>query len=261
MAEFTGRTRVLLAGESWTSTATHIKGFDQFATVSFHLGAEPLVAALAGSRFELTYMKAHEAAADFPLTLAGLDAYQAVILSDLGANTLLLHPDVWFKGQPVPNRLRLLREWVAGGGALLMIGGYYSFQGINGGARYHRTPVEEVLPVDCLPYDDRVEVPEGFAAELVEPEHPILEGLGGAWPLLLGCNEVRLKQRADVRLLARLPADQGGHPLLVAGTYGKGRTLAWTSDIGPHWLPQAFADWPGYAQLWRQALSWLTGAG
>ena len=47
----------------------------------------------------------------------------------------------------------------------MMIGGYYSFQGINGGARYHRTPVEEVLPVECLPYDDRVEVPEGFAAE------------------------------------------------------------------------------------------------
>jgi uncharacterized membrane protein len=146
-----GKTRVLLAGESWTSHATHIKGFDQFPTVSFHLGAEPLVAALADSDFELTYMKAHEAAADFPLTLAALNDYAAVILSDLGANTLLLHPDVWFKGQPVPNRLRLLRTWVAGGGALMMIGGYYSFQGINGGARYHRTPVEEVLPVDCLP--------------------------------------------------------------------------------------------------------------
>ena len=169
MAEASGRTRVLLAGKSWTSAATHIKGFDQFPTVSFHLGAEPLVAALAGSAFELTYMKAHEAAAEFPLTRDALDAYAAVILSDLGANTLLLHPDVWFKGQPVPNRLRLLRDWVAGGGALMMIGGYYSFQGINGGARYHRTPVEEVLPVDCLPYDDRVEVPEGFRAELLSP--------------------------------------------------------------------------------------------
>ena len=142
--------------------------------MSFHLGAGPLVAALADSPFELTYMKAHEAAADFPLTRDALDAYAAVILSDLGANTLLLHPDVWFKGQPVPNRLRLLRDWVAGGGALMMIGGYYSFQGINGGARYHRTPVEEVLPVDCLPYDDRVEVPEGFSrrAARARPSDP-----------------------------------------------------------------------------------------
>ena len=131
--------KVLLAGESWTSAATHIKGFDQFASISFHLGAEPLLAALAGSKFDLTYMKAHEAATDFPLTLDALDAYSVVILSDLGSNTLLLHPDVWFRGQTVPNRLKLLREWVGRGGALMMIGGYYSFQGINGGARYHKT--------------------------------------------------------------------------------------------------------------------------
>ena len=37
----------------------------------------------------------------------------------------------------------------------MMVGGYYSFQGINGGARYHGTPVEEALPVEILPYDDR----------------------------------------------------------------------------------------------------------
>ena len=137
---------------------------------------------------------------------------------------------------------------------------YYSFQGINGGARYHKSPVEAVLPVECLPVDDRVEVPEGFTAELVRPEHPILAGLPSPWPVLLGCNEVRLKSGPGIELLARLPDDAGGHPLLVAGTHGQGRTLAWTSDIGPHWLPPPFADWPGYARLWRQALAWLTGA-
>jgi len=248
--------KVLLAGESWTSTSVHIKGFDQFATASYHLGAEPLVHALKGSPFELTYMKAHEVATDFPFTLEELGAYDVVILSDLGSNTLLLHPDVWLRGTTVPNRLKLLKEWVGGGGALMMIGGYYSFQGINGGARYHRTAVEEVLPVECLPYDDRIEVPEGFRAELTRPDHPVLAGLSGEWPVLLGCNEVRLKPGAE--LLARLPDDQGGHPLLAVGTYGSGRTLAWTSDIGPHWLPKDFSDWEGYAALWRQALTWLT---
>ena len=54
----------------------------------------------------------------------------------------------------------------------MMIGGYYSFQGINGGARYHKTPVEEVLPVTCLPVDDRVEVPEGFAPVVDRPAEP-----------------------------------------------------------------------------------------
>jgi uncharacterized membrane protein len=252
-------TKVLLAGESWMSAATHYKGFDQFTSTTFHLGAEPLVDALKGSEFELRYMPAHEAATSFPMTAEGLDEYGAVILSDLGSNTLLLHPDVWLKGRPVPNRLKLIRDYVARGGGLMMIGGYYSFQGFNGAARWHKSPVEEVLPVTCQPFDDRVEIPEGFRAELTAPDHPILAGLDGEWPLLLGLNEVTLKTRADVHLLARAPAAEGGHPLLAVGTHGRGRSVAWTSDIGPHWLPDSFVAWPGYARLWRQSLAWLTG--
>ncbi len=249
--------KVLLAGESWVSAATHYKGFDQFGTVTFHLGAEPLVDALKDSPFELTYMPAHECAEKFPLTLEGLQAFDAIILSDLGANTLLLHPEVWLHGRPVANRLKLVERYVRDGGGLAMIGGYFSFQGINGGARWHKTAVENVLPVTCLPVDDRIEVPEGFSAVLKEPTHPILDGLAGEpWPLLLGLNEVVLKPEAQ--LLAELPADQGGHPLLATARFGKGRSLAWMSDIGPHWLPTPFVEWPGYARLWRQSLAWLT---
>jgi uncharacterized membrane protein len=46
--------------------------------------------------------------------------------------------------------------------------------------------------------------------------------------------------------------------LLVLGRFGKGRTAVWTSDIGPHWLPQTFVDWPGYAMLWKNLLGWVT---
>ncbi|HLB80240.1 MAG TPA: glutamine amidotransferase [Dongiaceae bacterium] len=250
------RKKVLLAGESWVTTATHIKGFDQFDTVTFHLGAERLVEALRDSRFDLTYMPTHEAATDFPMRLAELQAYDAVMLSDIGSNTLLLHPDVWLRGKTVPNRLKLIRDYVRAGGGLVMIGGYYSFQGINGGARYRGTAVEEVLPVSLLPYDDRVEVPEGFRAVIAKPGHPILAGLGPEWPALLGFNEVAPKAGAEV--LARVPDGDGGHPLLVAGGYGAGRAVAWTSDIGPHWVPDDFAAWPGFARLWRQILGWLT---
>ena len=35
--------RVLLAGESWISQATHIKGFDEFSSTTFHTGAKVLV--------------------------------------------------------------------------------------------------------------------------------------------------------------------------------------------------------------------------
>ncbi|NNH59990.1 cytoplasmic protein [Rhizobium laguerreae] len=250
--------KILLVGESWVSSATHYKGFDQFGSVTFHLGAEPLVKALAGSAFELTYMPAHEAVEKFPFDIAGLDAYDAIILSDIGANSLLLPPDVWLHSRTVPNRLKLLKAWVEKGGGLLMVGGYFSFQGIDGKARWRRTPVEDTLPVTCLPYDDRVEIPEGTVAEVVKPKHPTMRGLEGAWPVLLGVNEVEVRDRADVEIVARLPQNQGGHPLLVVGTHGTGRTAAWTSDIGPHWLSPAFCKWEGYGRLWKNILGWLT---
>ncbi len=253
------RTEVLLVGESWVSAATHYKGFDQFSSVTFHKGAEPLVDALRDSAFNLTYMTAHEAAESFPFTIEALRQYRAIILSDIGANTLLLPPLVWLRGQPTPNRLKLIRDWTQEGGGLLMVGGYLTFQGIDGRGRWRRTPVEDALPVTCLPYDDRLEVPEGFRPVVTgNPDHPILRGLGVEWPVLLGANEVELRGRADVEVLARLPEDQGGHPLLVTGQYGQGRTLAWTSDIGPHWAPEEFVRWPGYAALWRNVLSWAT---
>ncbi len=250
--------KVLLAGESWVSTATHIKGFDQFPTVTYHTGADELLAALKDSAFDVEFMPAHLAQKEFPQTFEALSAYDAVVLSDIGANTLLLHPDTWIHSKRTPNRLKALKTYVENGGALLMFGGYYSFQGINGGARFKGTPVEEVLPVTCLPVDDRVEVPEGFDPVITgASDHPILKGLGGEWPYLLGFNEVKVKDGAEV--LATVSTEYGSLPLLVTGTYGKGRTLAWTSDVGPHWLPPQFIAWDGYKTLFEQMLLWSVG--
>jgi len=250
--------KVLLVGESWVSSATHYKGFDQFGSVTFHLGAEPLVNALKDSDYQLTYMPAHEAAEKFPFTMAELDLYDVIILSDIGSNTLLLPPQVWLHSKTVPNRLKLIKQWVEKGGSLLMVGGYFSFQGIDGKARWRRTAVEDVLPVTCLPYDDRVEMPEGAKPLLLQPDHPTVAGLDGDWPLLLGVNEVEVRQREDVEIIARLPDDQGGHPLLVTGHFGTGRSAVWTSDIGPHWLSAEFCAWAGYARLWKNILGWLS---
>ncbi len=253
----TSKKKVLLLGESWVSAATHYKGFDQFGSVTFHTGADDFVATLQGGDFDVTWLTAHAAVTGMPFTAEGLDVYDAVVLSDIGSNSLLLHPDVWLTGKPVPNRLKLLREWTRRGGGLVMMGGYLTFQGIDGRGRWARTPVEDALPVTCLPYDDRIEVPEGFTAELVgASQHPILQGIPGEWPLLLGANELKPKDGADV--LARLPAEEGGHPLLVTWTFGAGRTVAWASDIGPHWCPTPFVQWPGYGQLWNNMLGWVT---
>jgi len=153
----------------------------------------------------------------------------------------------------MPNRLQLIKQWVGEGGGLMMCGGYYSFAGIYGQAKYYHTPIEEILPVNIHTFDDRIETPEGLIPEIVRPDHPILKDMPKQFPPLLGFNELVLKPDAD--LLATI----GDFPLLATIKFEKGKTMIWSSDIGPHWCPEAFMNWEGYARLWRQSVKWLCG--
>ncbi len=120
--------RVLLAGESWINATTDYKGYDAFPHAQLEIGCARLLEALAAEGHEVTHLPSHLVAEDFPSTLDELDAYDVVILSDIGANSLLLPPVVFSQGRPFPNRLKLLAEWVRRGGGLMMAGGYLSFQ-------------------------------------------------------------------------------------------------------------------------------------
>lgn len=248
--------KVLLAGESWTSQSTHIKGFDHFSGAEYQTGMEGLERALAGGPVELIHMPGHLVPTRFPSTLEEMNQYDVIVLSDVGANSVLLHPDTFVRGQRTVNRLRLLADWVRGGGGFMMIGGYLTFQGINAAAAYRGTPIEKVLPVALEIGDDRVEVPEGFTPEAVLPDHPAISGIPGDWPYLLGFNRSTLRPGADLILKAGGDYDS---VLLAASKQDKGRSMVWSSDIGPHWLPKQFMDWPGYAQLWTQCFMWLAG--
>jgi uncharacterized membrane protein len=198
-------------------------------------------------------MPAHAVPTDLPDTLEGLSRYDVIVLSDIGADTILLRPETFIDGRVTVNRLSLLREWVLAGGGLAMAGGYLSFQGIGGRARYRRTPIEDMLPCTIDPWDDRVEVPEGAVASVVVTDHPVVAGIDARWPALLGYNRVAL--RDDATLLG----EYDGDPMLAVRNAGAGRTLIWTSDIGPHWCPETFLSWPGYTTVWLQAVAWLAG--
>jgi uncharacterized membrane protein len=248
-----GRRRILIAGESWTVHSIHQKGFDSFTTTEYAEGVAWLRTALETGGWEIDYQPAHVAARNFPATVDALSQYACVILSDIGSNTLLLHPDTFVRSQPLPNRLEALRDYVHGGGGLVMVGGYMTFQGIDGKARYGGSPVEEALPVTMLTHDDRVEIPDGVVAKVTLSAHPILRDVKGKWKPVLGYNRVMPKPGADVVAMV------GGDPLLVAGSYGKGRSVAFTSDCGPHWIPPPFIAWPGYTALWRGIASWVSG--
>ena len=60
------------------------------------------------------------------------------------------------------------------------------------------------------------------------------------------------------RLCWRCHRKEVGHPLLVVGEAGKGRTGAWTTDIGPHWLPNEFLRWHGFKPLWSNLIHWVS---
>jgi uncharacterized membrane protein len=248
------RGRVLIAGESWVTHSIHQKGFDAFTTTSYHEGVGPLREALEAGGFVVDYLPNHLAARDFPASAEALSGYGAVILSDIGANTLLLHPDTFERSVPLPDRTLAIRDHVAAGGGLVMVGGYLTFSGVEGRARWSGTPVEEALPVRISPSDDRVEVPGGVVPVVRDPGHPIVAGLAGDWPALLGYN--RVVARGDAATVVGV----GDDPLIVAGTFGRGRGVAFTSDCGPHWCPPPFVGWPGYARLWQQLVAWAAGA-
>lgn len=104
--------KFLLAGESWVSSSTHYKGWDFFSSTVFETGIKYLDQAYKDTEIIFSHMPNHRAATEFPLSIEGLSIYDVVCLSDIGANTLLLHPNTWNQGISTPNRLKILAEWV-----------------------------------------------------------------------------------------------------------------------------------------------------
>jgi len=247
--------RILIAGESWMTTSTHVKGVDEFSVHSYVEGVGPLRDALRARGHEVVHLPAHLVPTDFPADAAALQAYDLVVLSDIGANSIQLAPGVFERFQPGQDRLAALRDWVGDGGALLMIGGYLSFSGFQARAAFRQTVLAEVLPVTMLPEDDRVEQPAGIVPTVDDAAHPALGGAGTDWPLLLGYNRVVAKDGAEV------PVRVGDDPLVALAPFGRGRAGAFTSDCSPHWAPPAFCEeWPGYADLFDGLVRWLVAA-
>jgi uncharacterized membrane protein len=245
--------RVLVAGESWVKHTVHMKGFDHFHSTEYEEGGTVFIDALTSAGIEIDYVRAHEISGRFPRDRDELAAYDAVIISDVGANSFLLTDETFLRSEVTSNRLAEIAAYVEAGGGLVMVGGYLSFTGIDGRARYAQTPLAEVLPVTMLDYDDRVEVPQGATPVVAAVGHPAIAGVGEGWPRLLGYN--RLVAKEDATVVAKV----GDDPLLVVGEHGDGRTAAFASDCAPHWAPPEFVEWPDYAALWSSIVLWAGG--
>ena len=233
------------------SYTTHVKGFDSFYTSVYETGEKWLKAALEKGGYEVEFLPNHLAPEGFPFTMEELKKFDLVILSDIGANTLLLPAPTFMRSQKMPNRAKLIRDYVLDGGSLIMVGGYMTFSGVDAKGKWHDTAVQEVLPVEIFTVDDRMEHCEGVKPQVVKA-HAALTGISSDWPEVLGYNRTIAKPEAEVAV------EVNGDPLIAFGSYGAGRSAVFTTDCAPHWAPPEFCEWEYYDKIWQGIADWLT---
>ncbi len=250
--------KVLYVGDSEVVLNRYLVGADVIEQSYFNdngrwfrqaMAAEPTV--------EVRHITPHGVATEFPATLDDLKRYDVVIFSDVGYNSMIFYPGLTppYVYPLGPDRVGMVRAFVEQGGGFIMVGGYLSFAGLNGIARWADTDVETILPVSIAHHDDRVEVTQGLRFELNLPDHPIVAGLpwnDARWTLC-GYNRVTLKPGAT------LIASYEGDPFIACQDYQRGRTAIFASDFAPHWAGD-FVHWPHYSTFWRQMLHWLAKA-
>ncbi|MCR6669288.1 MAG: glutamine amidotransferase [archaeon YNP-WB-040] len=227
--------------------------------------AKYFIEAINGGGIEVTHMESIKAYREFPRSYNQLREYDVIMLSDVSSENIRFYPEffpieevsetrILKRGEylGMPDRLELIRRYVEDGGGLIMAGGWYSYSGRFGQGAWYRTPVEEALPVEIMEFDDRVEKPIGIHVKAIKPEHPIMRGI--PWetcPPLLGYNKVKPKEKSEV-----LAVVESGDPLIVVWSYGKGRSMAFTSDPVLHWGIN-FIKWEYYKEFWIKAIRWV----
>lgn len=258
----------------------------------------------------------------FPETVAELSAFDAIILSDVGADSF------------TEQQLEWLEKWIGQrGGGLLMVGGQRSFSA----GRWDDTPLAAMLPVemrrdnDWLPgtqvnvladpqamshplwmivtdgqlnRDIVSQFPSFFGANRwagVKPNltrvlavsnltavdapagspgtsataspakapsffESLQKNLTGKKPLAGGAKpegNSSEPQKNDSKKSEALAAAATNQPAIVAGQYGRGRTMAMAMPVTPPWANDFLLKWGQgdskyYGKFWRNAVYWLT---
>lgn len=170
---------------------------------------------------------------------AGLMQHQVVIVSNVNAKAFGANE-------------RVLMEFVRQGGGVLILGGRFAL-----GEQVQNSPFSEWLPV-TLPATGGPglhEVPAGLPITLAPggADLPLAQLPWDAKPLVYWYHELTPKAGAQVRLLA------GDHPLLVTGTFGKGRVAVFAGTVlgDPPADAPAFWTWAGWPGVLSATVQWL----
>ena len=191
---------MLIAGESWTVHSIHQKGFDSFTTTEYAEGVQWLKAALEGGGWSVDFMPSHVAARDFPPTRRSARRLRLRDAERHRRQHAAAAPRYLHAVKVLPNRLHAIRDYVAGGGGLVMIGGYMTFQGIEAKAQYAGTASRgRAAGRRSCATTTASRHPQGATPHVADPEPSDRRRASPAhWPALLGYNRVVAKPGAEV---------------------------------------------------------------
>jgi len=126
---------------------------------------------------------------------------------------------------------------------LVMIGGAFSFSGLKAVGGWQDPRGAAMLPVEPMAGADATEVPAGVRLVATADCPSELASLLEQVPPFYGYN--LLRPRNGSRLLARF---EDGQPALVVSGPAPRRTVAFASDLLPHWGPKV-AEWERFPAL------------
>ncbi len=128
-----------------------------------------------------------------------------------------------------------------------------------GGGLFHHTYDPTTLPQIVL--EQMREEPEAEAVvernltPAVVRGSEILTGFsGGPFPLLRGYVETEVKKGGHPDVI--IPKEGKGPPLLASWNYGKGKTVAFTTDLNGRWS-RDWIQWQALERFWEKVFSWL----
>jgi len=100
------------------------------------------------------------------------------------------------------------------------------------------------------------ENPAGFVP-VIKSNDEIISGISNPLPPITGFVSTTIKRNplVEVSIVSPEPPDQANATILASWTYGLGRTVAYTTDVGTRWA-KAWPEWSNYDKFFTQMIRW-----
>lgn len=131
------------------------------------------------------------------------------------------------------------------------------------GGKYYKVDDGKMLPRIFQREARRVAQPlvyenkSGFRPFLTSAGHEMVSGISGSLPPIHGFVLTSRKDNplVEVSILSPLPSGEKSNTILASWTYGLGKAVVFTTDVGARWATE-WTRWENYEKLFGQIIRW-----